>query len=92
MKIVVDENVHTAVADFLSEAGHKVIHVVLRHRGISDNQVWQVVVAEQSLLITRDHHFTDLARFDPREGIIFVKSNESVHLFLNRNHGSESSV
>ncbi len=81
MKIVVDENVHTAVADFLSEAGHKVIHVVLRHRGISDNQVWQVVVAEQSLLITRDHHFTDLARFDPREclGVIYLrKGNLSI--------------
>ena len=75
MNIVVDENVHTAVADFLSEAGHKVIHIAFRHRGISDDQVWQIVVAGPSLLITRDHHFTDAARFDPKEslGVVYLR-------------------
>lgn len=75
MKIVVDENVHTAVAEFLSEAGHKAIHIALRHSGISDDQVWQIVIAEPSLLITRDHHFTDPARFDPKEslGIVYLR-------------------
>ena len=49
-------------------------HVAIGRKGTPDDEVWQMVCAGPALLITRDHHFTDPARFDAK------KSNGIVHL------------
>ena len=81
MRIVVDESVATAVADMLAARGHEAVHVARDHGGASDLLVWRMAVSGPSLLMTRDHHFADPARFDPGEclGVVYLrKGNLSV--------------
>jgi predicted nuclease of predicted toxin-antitoxin system len=75
VRIVVDESVPTAVADLLSGMGHEVTHVALGHRGASDDDVWRMVLATPALLVTRDHHFADPARYDSGTclGIVYLR-------------------
>ena len=75
MRIVVDESVPTAVADRLSGMGHEVTHIARGHKGAHDDQVWQLVVTDCALLITRDHRFADPARCDPGSclGIVYLR-------------------
>lgn len=97
--MVVDESVPTAVADLLSRAGHEVAHIAVGDSGASDGQVWQRVADERALLITRDHHFTDPARFDPQDclGVVYLRKGnltiaqevELVGRFLERHDPDE---
>jgi predicted nuclease of predicted toxin-antitoxin system len=40
VRVVVDESVPTAVAEFLSWAVHDVTHIALENKGARDDQVW----------------------------------------------------
>ena len=76
MKIVVDENVSADVGVMLRSKGHQVVAVSdMAHRGITDRDVWDLILRERAILITRDHHFTNPIRFDVREtaGVIYLR-------------------
>ena len=75
MRIIVDENVPIAVAKRLSGMGREVTHVGLEAEGGSDAEVWGLVVQESSLLLARDHHFTNSVPFNPEQclGIVYLR-------------------
>ena len=76
MKIVVDENVSADVGVMLRSRGHQVVVISeMAHRGITDRDVWDLILKERATLITRDYHFTNPIRFDVREtaGVIYLR-------------------
>jgi len=63
MKIVVDENVSADVGVMLRSRGHQVVVISeMAHRGITDRDVWDLILKERATLITRDYHFTNPIR------------------------------
>jgi len=76
MKVVVDENVSYGLVERLRLRGHEVISVVELGEGrMADDDVYRMILKEQSALITRDHHFTNPLRFpaEKTKGIIFIR-------------------
>ncbi len=75
MRIVLDENVPLVVAARLRELGHEVCSFREEEQGITDERVWRAVTETSSLLVMRNHHFTNPLRFDPRLtlGIIYLR-------------------
>ncbi|MFQ6056503.1 MAG: DUF5615 family PIN-like protein [Methanosarcinales archaeon] len=76
MRIVVDENVSYGVVEILRTSGHYVISVSeLQERGMSDENVYALILREHAILITRDYHFTNSVRFpaEKTEGIIYIR-------------------
>ena len=76
MKIVVDENVCLRLARMLRQDGHEVFSVAESVvKGAGDADVWTRACDTQSLLITRDYHFTNSVRFNPSLclGIVFLR-------------------
>ncbi|MFH1320699.1 MAG: DUF5615 family PIN-like protein [Bacteroidota bacterium] len=68
MKIVIDESVSLSVVQFLRSINHEVLAIMEEPTaGISDRDVFELAKNEQSMLITRDHHFTNNLRFPPDE-------------------------
>ena len=68
MKFLLDENTSLLATERLREAGHDAIHVTEAGlAGKSDTEVFAVSQAEGRMLVTRDHHFSNPARF-PLEG------------------------
>ncbi|MBT9163405.1 MAG: hypothetical protein DDT24_00312 [Chloroflexi bacterium] len=91
MKIVVDENVSYELVDRLRTGGHAVISMSeLADRGMLDEDIYAFMLREQSVLITRDYHFTNPLRFptEKTKGIIHVrhgnlKSEEEIAIVEN---------
>lgn len=91
MKIIVDENVSYAVVEELKAKGFTVIAIADSPiSGTKDEEIYNLVVKEQALLITRDYHFTNSIRFPPQKtkGIIYIrrgnlKSDEERVVVLN---------
>jgi len=76
MKIVVDENVSYGLVERLRMGGYDVISISeLAERGMSDEDIYTLMLREQAILITRDHHFTNPIRFpaEKTKGIIYVR-------------------
>ncbi len=75
MKVLLDENVPLAVAVRLRQLGHEVSSFRESEQGITDEEVWRAVTEAPSLLVTRDHHFTNPLRFDPELtlGIVYLR-------------------
>ncbi|MBM3157589.1 MAG: hypothetical protein FJ004_09955 [Chloroflexi bacterium] len=76
MKFVVDENVSYGLVGRLRELGHEVISISeSAEKGMSDEGVYALVLREQSVLITRDYHFTNPIRFPTQKtkGIICIR-------------------
>lgn len=76
MNFLLDENVCLDLAEVLRKSGHSVTAITeIAERGMTDDEVWQIAIKNQSILITRDYHFTNPTRFNPVEiqGIIFVR-------------------
>ncbi len=76
MKIVVDESVSYGVALTLREAGHSVIAIAESPTsGITDEDIFKLVIENSAVLITRDFHFTNAVRFPPNKtaGIIYIR-------------------
>ncbi|MEW6215149.1 MAG: DUF5615 family PIN-like protein [Nitrospirota bacterium] len=76
MRIVVDESVSYGVAVTLREAGHSVIAIAESPTsGIIDEDIFNLVIENSAVLITRDYHFTNAVRFPPDRtgGIIYIR-------------------
>lgn len=76
MKFLVDENVSLAVAERLRHLGHEAEAVIESDlHSASDRQIFQMAVESDSILITRDHHFTNSLLFpaDQTKGIIYIR-------------------
>ena len=76
MKIFLDENVGLRLAADLRNGGHEVFAVAeSAERGMRDDEIWSLACAGSSLLVTRDWHFTNAARYDPTHclGVVFVR-------------------
>lgn len=76
MKIVIDESVSYGLAEILRKAGHDVIAIAeASTAGNNDEEIFQTVIKNNAILITRDYHFTNPLRFPPDKtgGIIYVR-------------------
>lgn len=88
MRIMVDENVSYGLVERLRIKEHEVVSVVeLSERRMSDDDVYSMILKEQLVLVTRDHHFCNPVRFptDKTKGIIYIrhgslKSEEEIAL------------
>lgn len=76
MKIKLDENLPTELAELLSAHGHDV-HMVPQESltGRDDTTIFQAAVAEDRLLMTQDLDFSDLRIFKPgtHPGIVLIR-------------------
>lgn len=76
MKIIVDESVSYGLAAILRTAGHMVTSIAeSATSGTVDEEIYNLVIQEHAILITRDFHFTNALRFPPEKtgGIIFIR-------------------
>ena len=76
MKILLDENVSLRLAADLWKDGHEVFAIAeSAERGMRDEEIWALACRGPRLLITRDYHFTQPARYDPGRclGVVFVR-------------------
>ncbi len=76
MKIVLDESVSYGLAGVLKKAGHKVIAIAeAPTSGISDEEIFNIVIKNNAVLISRDYHFTNPLRFPPNRigGVIYIR-------------------
>lgn len=100
MKIVVDENVSYGLAERLRKEGHEVISISEPpDRGVLDEDIYAFILREQSVLITRDYHFTNPVRFpaEKTKGIIYIrhgnlKSEEEIAMVENFLHDHDLEV
>jgi predicted nuclease of predicted toxin-antitoxin system len=76
MRIIIDENVSYGVAERLRMGGYDVIFISEKpERGMSDEDIYALIVEEEAVLITRDYHFTNPIRFpvEKTNGIIYIR-------------------
>jgi predicted nuclease of predicted toxin-antitoxin system len=76
MRIKLDENLPSILADRLKSLGHDV-HTLHDEKlvGLSDDKIWLASQKESRFLITQDLDFSDLRRFIPgtHNGILLVR-------------------
>lgn len=72
MKFLLDENLHSGVAPFLSKLEHDVRFVP---KGLKKGAVFELAVSEERILVTHDNEFTDWVKFPPEKhwGILLIK-------------------
>lgn len=88
MIIVLDESVSYGLAEVLRETGYTIIAIVeASTSGMSDEEVFDLVLKNNAILITRDYHFTNPLRFPPNKmgGMIYIRhgnltANEEIEL------------
>jgi predicted nuclease of predicted toxin-antitoxin system len=76
VNIVIDESVSYSLANILRDAGHTVVAIAESPTsGLSDEEIFKLTMANSAILITRDYHFTNAVRFDPKstKGIIYIR-------------------
>ena len=74
-RILLDENVSLEVAFRLERKGYQILAVTkLSGRGMDDEEIYRLALEEPTILVTRDHHFTNNLRFPPEAtaGILYV--------------------
>ncbi|MCX6375806.1 MAG: DUF5615 family PIN-like protein [Armatimonadetes bacterium] len=79
MRIKVDEDLPRRAVELLREAGHDASNVLeQRLSGWKDDALWDVIQAEQRLLVTADKGFADARRHPPGShmGILLLRPNE----------------
>lgn len=78
MRFLVDECAGPTVAKWLREQGHEVFSVFDEAKGISDEDVLNMAVAEGRILITNDKDFGEMIFRERRhhKGIIFIRLND----------------
>ena len=70
MKIVIDESVSYGLAEILRKAGYNVISIAdTSSTGNHDEEIFQTVIENNAILITRDYHFTNPLRFPPDNNV-----------------------
>lgn len=90
MKFITDENVSYLVVLELRSRGHQVIAISEReYAGSHDQEIYNLMIREGAVLITRDFHFTNSLRFNPKgtAGIVYLRkgnlrSEEEVKILL----------
>jgi hypothetical protein len=76
VKFKLDENIGRKAEQMLRGAGHDVSTVTLQSlNGTSDENLFQVCIAEQRTLVTLDHDFGQVLRFPPERsaGIVILE-------------------
>ena len=76
MKIVLDESVSYGLAAVLRKARHNVTAIAeASTSGVIDEEIFNLVIENCAVLITRDYHFTNAVRFPPDKtgGIIYIR-------------------
>jgi len=76
MKVKLDENMPSRLADVLRAGGHDAVAVIEEGlRGKKDDALWQVVQAEGRLLITMDLDFADIRQYPPgsHAGVLILR-------------------
>ena len=73
MRILVDENIPLMTVDELRALGHDVADIRrTKLQGISDEELWDIVLKEKRLLITTDMGFTQ-NRGQKHQGMLIVR-------------------
>lgn len=72
MRILLDEDVHIKVLDWLAEAGHDVLRVP---SGLKNGQVIALARRESRVLVTRDKDFASRLMYPPSEsaGVVILR-------------------
>lgn len=91
MFFLIDENVSFGLVECLRAKGHQVVSIVEAHnQGLSDNKIFASVQKDKSVIVTRDHHFTNPVSFPAEKtaGIIYIRhgnlcSEEEIKLVEN---------
>ena len=76
MKILLDESVSLAPVAALQAEGHDVVHALTAGLGgASDDAVAELAQSQGRVLVTRDHHFANPARFptDGSPGMVYIR-------------------
>ena len=76
MKFIIDESVSYAVVVEFRLKGHEVLSIAERqYAGSSDNNIYDLMIKEKAILVTRDFHFTNSIRFPTKGtgGIIYLR-------------------
>ncbi len=76
MNIIVDESVSYGLAAILRSTGYVVTSIAeSATSGTVDEEIYNLVIQESAILITRDFHFTNALRFPPEKtgGIIYIR-------------------
>ena len=92
-------NISYGLVERLRMKGYEVISASeLPERGMLDEDIYTLILREQAVLVTRDHHFTNPVRFpaEKTNGIIYIrhgnlKSEEEIMIVENylRSHDLE---
>jgi predicted nuclease of predicted toxin-antitoxin system len=61
MRLVADENINRLVVQHLRKAGHEIVAIAEDHATISDESVLDIANERQSILLTSDKDFGELA-------------------------------
>lgn len=75
MKVLLDENVSRGLVHSLRDLGYDVLVVGIEiPSGTDDDSIYQILLKEKAVLITRDYHFTNPVRFDEKktQGILYI--------------------
>jgi hypothetical protein len=76
VKFKLDENIGRKAEQLLRDAGHDVSTVALQSlHGATDENLFEVCIAEQRALVTLDHDFGQVLRFPPERsaGIVILE-------------------
>jgi predicted nuclease of predicted toxin-antitoxin system len=76
MRIILDESVSYGLAEVLLRDGHQIVAIAeSATSGNTDEEVFTLACKSESVLITRDYHFTNPLRFPPEKtgGIIYIR-------------------
>ena len=76
MRIVLDESVSYGLAEVLLRDGHQIVAIAeSATSGNTDEEVFTLAGKSESVLVTRDYHFTNPLRFPPEKtgGIIYIR-------------------
>ena len=76
MKFKLDENIGRKAEQLMRDAGHDVSTVTSQSlNGATDENLFQVCIAEQRTLVTLDHDFGQVLRFPPERsaGIVILE-------------------
>jgi len=84
LKIIIDENIPLMTVNELRALGHEVIDLRgTEQEGISDEELWGIVLKEKRLLITTDKGFAQ-NRHEKHHGILVVRLKQPNRLKIHQ--------
>lgn len=79
MKVLVDENIKKSVYNLLLDLGIDAKSINYIKKGISDDEVLAIALAEHRVLITNDRKFVKKCKNINHWGIIWLRSDSKYH-------------